>query len=696
MSFRLGVDIGGTFTDFALLEDASGEVWTHKQLTTPHDPAEAVLEGVAALLAQTDVSIGDVAWFAHGTTLVTNALIERKGARTGMLVTAGFRDVLDMAYETRYDLFDLRLKFPAPLVPRSLRREVDERLRFDGTMLRPLDEKAVLDAVRDLRDEHEIESLAVCFLHSFIKPDHEERVRALCADAFPDLFVSTSADVVPTIREYERWTTTAINAYTQPLFSRYLARLLAGLEGLGFRGSPVIMTSAGGMLAPSAAQRYPVRALESGPAAGVLMTAHHGARLGESAMISYDMGGTTAKGALVRDHRPLKADRMEVARVHEFKRGSGLPVKIPTIDMVEIGAGGGSIAAVDARGLISVGPRSAGADPGPACYGAGGEQPTLTDANLVLGFLDPAFFLGGAMALDLDAARRAIADKVATPLGISVEEAAWGIHETINEDVSRAFRIHAAERGFDYRRAAVVAFGGSGPAHAFRVARKLRAPRVVFPIGAGVMSAFGLLVSPVSFSLSRSDPVTLEALDAAGFAQRFEALIARTTEPVQDSETPDLAITCRLDMRYEGQGHEIEVELPEGAAPDTAFARLPDLFRAAYARVFSTSQLDQPLEIVNWKVEASVRRPAIDALRLARTGESGETAAARKGERDAYFADVGYVACPVYDRYRLAPGDRIEGPALVEERESTVVIDAACHAVVDDDRNLIGVIGEGI
>ncbi len=697
MRYRLGVDIGGTFTDIALLDEQAGAFWTHKQLTTPDDPARAVLEGVEAILTRVGVPIEQVDWFAHGTTLVTNAVIERRGARTGMLVTAGFRDVLDMGYETRYDLFDLRLKFPTPVVPRALRREIGERLRYDGSEMAPLDEEAVRSAVDDLVSAHGIEALAICFLHSFVNPAHEQRAAALCAEAFPALSVSTSADVVPVIREYERWTTATLNAYTQPLFSRYVTRLEDGLVARGFVGRLVIMASSGGVLVPETARRYPVRALESGPAAGVLMATHQGRTLGLGDLISYDMGGTTAKGALVRDGAPLRTSRMEVARVHEFKRGSGLPVFVPTIDMVEIGAGGGSIAEVDERGLIRVGPRSAGADPGPACYGQGGDRPTLTDANLVLGYLDPAFFLGGSMALDVDAARAAIDRTVAAPLGLTVEEAAWGIHETINEDVARAFRVHAAERGFDYRRCDLVSFGGSGPAHATRVARKLKAPRVAIPIAAGVLSAFGLLVSPLSFERTRSYPVPLADLDCPTFVETLGALAEEARAPFAEAPREIGAVETihRLDMRYEGQGHEVEVTLPSGVALETAFAQLSDLFGTAYAALYAASDLSQPIEVVAWKAEAIAgTRPAVGALELADLRSDGARAK-QKGERRTYFAGrQGFEACPVFDRYALASGDTVAGPALIEERESTCVIDVGCIARVRDDLTLMCDIGD--
>src|SRR5262247_2224801 len=521
--YRVGIDIGGTFTDFALFDVRAARMAVHKCLSTPNDPSEAVTEGVKALLTREKVRIDDVSDIVHGTTLVTNAVIERRGAVTGMLATAGFSDILDTGFERRYDLFDLRIKYPPPLVPRRLRIEVDERVRFDGSIERPLDEAAVRAAARRF-EELGVTAVAVCFLHSYANAAHETRAREILNEVVPELFVSASADVFPNMREFERWTTTSVNAFTQPMFAGYLDRLERALACQGFRCRLYIMSSSGGTLSAETARRFPVRALESGPAAGVLMSAYHGRSLDLVNLLSFDMGGTTAKGALVRGRMPIKRYSMEVARMHEFRQGSGLSIRIPAIDMIEIGAGGGSIAEIDDRGLLRVGPRSAGADPGPACYGHGGTKPTLTDANLVLGYLDAGFFLGGAMALDPAAAEAAIRDSVAKTLGLETLRAAWGIHDIVSEDVARAFRIHASERGFDYRSGSMVAFGGSGPLHALGIARKLKIPRVVFPVGAGVTSALGLLISPLAFEIARSRRIHVADLDAGDFAGTFRAL----------------------------------------------------------------------------------------------------------------------------------------------------------------------------
>ena len=635
MSYRLGVDIGGTFTDFALYDEQSGELAIHKQLTTPDDPSRAVLEGSVALLLREGVDIGVVREIVHGTTLVTNSVIERKGPRTGLLTTKGFRDILDMRQEKRYDVFDLRLAFPDPIVPRRMRGEVTERCHYDGRVELPLDLDGARNELAHLVEEHQIKSLSICLLHSYANPTHEQALARMAREEFPGLAVSLSSEVCPEWREFERFSTTTINAYTQPMFDEYLGRLEIGLKNSGFIGQFFVMSSSGGTLTPETARRFPVRVIESGPAAGVQMSAFHGRELDLGPVLSFDMGGTTAKGALIRDGRAIKEYHQEVARVHGFKAGSGLPVKAPVIDMIEIGAGGGSIAAPDVRGAIAVGPRSAGAEPGPACYGQGGSHATLTDANLSLGFLDPDFFLGGEMRLDKASATEAINRTVGVPLELPHDRAAWGIHEIINEDVARAFRIHASERGFDYRNSTMIAFGGSGPVHAMGVARKLGIPRVIFPFAAGVMSALGLLASPLTFEVSRTRQVFLDQVDADDFQQTFKSLEEEAQDPLRRAASEaEVNILRRLDMRYHGQGHEIEVEVPL----EVELKYLPDLFRETYTAV--------------------------------------------------YF-ETDFVKTPVYDRYQLAANTVISGPALIEERESTVVIGPGDRAQVDRYGNLV-------
>ena len=694
MSYRMGIDIGGTFTDFAMIDDASGGATLEKLLTTPHDPSIAVLDGVRKLLEAGKIPSAQLRSIIHGSTLVTNAVIERKGTPTGMLVTKGFRDVLDIALERRYDLYDLRLRFPEPLIPRACRMEIDERMREDGVALKTPDLAEVEEAVRQLVREHKVRAIAVCFLHSFTNPGHERAVAEFIRSRFPQLYVSSSAEILPFMREYERWTTTAINAFVQPIADSYLSRIEKGLDALGFKGSFYVMTSSGGTVTAAVARRHPVRMLESGPAAGVFMAAHHGRMLGIRNLLSFDMGGTTAKGAIVRGGNLHKKYELEVARLHEFKTGSGLPVRIPVVDMIEIGAGGGGIAELDERGVIRVGPRSAGADPGPACYGRGGDWATLTDANLALGFFDPKYFLGGAMQLDRDASTKVIEARLSRALDVDTARAAWGIHETINEDVARAFRVHASEIGFDYRNCNMVAFGGSGPAHAARIARKLRIPRVVFPSGSGVMSAIGMLVSPISFQLARTNRVFVQELARQAFADYFRSVQDDAQQVLIEAgiDPKDIKVERHLDMRYRGQGYEIEVALPPAADAGELFDRIPQLFAKAYEQIFSLSYLSEPVEILHWKVDVSGPSPRFDNRWSLRTRKAN--GGARKGSRKAYFPEAGgYVDCPVYDRYALAPGALIEGPALVEERESTCVIGVGDRAQIDDFGNMVAEIG---
>ena len=697
MSYRIGIDIGGTFTDFALFDAAARTLAIHKQLTTPADPSKAVIKGVSTLLDTQGVALTPGRALVHGTTQVANAVIERRGAVPGMLTTAGFKDILDMREEKRYDVFDLRITYPDPVVPRALRAEVRERCHFDGQVETPVDIEGAVSAARHLVEAHQIEALAICFLHAYANSAHEQDVARAVAAALPDLHLCTSGEVFPGRREYERFSTACINAYTQPLFDRYLTRLEDGLAALGFTGQFFVMSSSGGTLAPDVARRFPVRVVESGPAAGAQMSVFHGEALGEQNLLSFDMGGTTAKGALVRDGAAIKVYGHEVARQHEFKAGSGLPVRSPVIDMIEIGAGGGSIAEVDARGTIKVGPRSAGADPGPACYGQNGTEATLTDANLLLGYLDPEFFLGGKMALDNAAAGRALKSRIAEPLGLSIERAAWGIHEIISEDVARAFRIHASERGFDYRGSTMIGFGGSGPLHAMRVARKLRIPRVVFPVAAGVMSALGLLASPLAFEVARTRERFVRDVSPADFDRTFAELEEQAKAPLRLAglTDADIRVLRHLDMRYHGQGHEISVSLAAGSGIDA----LPDAFRRSYEALYQFSYLDAPLVITTWKVEARGPAAGLDAgYRLQGTHEArpGESLSeAIKGHRHAYFdAATGYESTPVYDRYALAPGARVPGPALIEEHESTVVIGPQDVVEVDAGYNLVAALDD--
>lgn len=686
---EIGVDIGGTFTDLVLVEAGVRVVGSHKLLTTPVDPSQAVLAGIDHLLTRADIACSRIARVIHATTLITNATIERRGARTGMLVTAGFRDILDIGREFRYDLSDLKIDFPEPLVPRAMRHEIAERIGATGIIEHALNEGEVIDAVTQLREQHDIESLAICFLHAYRHPTHEQSAGTLIAQAFPDLHVTLSHEVSPFSREYERWTTATINAYTRPIIDAYLRRLEQALTALGFDGGFGVMTSSGGIATLEVARRFPVRLIESGPAAGVLAAAYLGAGLADSAdVLAYDMGGTTAKGAFVVGGDPVKHSEIEVARVHAFQKGSGLTARVPAIDLIEIGAGGGTIAELDQRGLIRVGPRSAGADPGPACYGRGGTRATLTDANLLLGYLGADSFLGGTMPLDNAAAQRAVRSAVAEPLDIALERAAIGIHDTVNEDVARALRVHAAELGLDYRRFPIVCTGGSAPIHAVGVARKLRAPKVVFPPRAGVMSAFGLLVSPPSHEITRSDLQQLDELDASDIRTRFEPLSdeARGYLGGAGLDGDALQVRYAVAMRYAGQGHEIDIQLPDPFHADVV-DYLREGYDRRYAEIFGIAFAEQALECVEWKIEVFARSKDAGRLRFDAPAVDGP---ATTRARPAYFSNGGWVdQCTIFDRLTLRVGTTITGPALIEEHESTAVLGPGDRAVVDASGNLL-------
>ena len=683
-SLRLGFDIGGTFTDFVLADPGTGTMRLHKRLTTPEDPAIGALDGLRQVIANHGARLADVAEIVHGTTLVTNAVIERNGARLGLITTAGFRDVLEAGTEQRYDIYDLFLTYPDPLVPRHRRLEVAERIDRDGQVVTALNVENVRRAARALR-EAGAGAVAICFLNAYREPKHEREAAAIVRAELPGVAVSVSSDVVAEIGEYARFVTTCANAYVQPLMATYLRRLEHELRKAGFTGPLRLMHSAGGLVSLAAASEFPIRLLESGPAGGALAAALLGARAGHTDLLAFDMGGTTAKACLIEGGRAQIAPLLEAGREHRFKKGSGLPVKAATVDMIEIGAGGGSIAAIDAVGLLRVGPHSAGAVPGPACYGRGGEQPTVTDANLVLGYYDPGFFLGGTMALDVGAARTAIG-RVAAPLGLSVEQAAWGIHKVVVESMADAARVYLVERGKDPRRYAMVGFGGAGPAHAAEVARALGMAELVVPPASGAASALGFLVAPLSASRVRSLPVRLgPAADLAGVESVLQALEADArAELAAGGCTESLRVERTADMRLVGQMHEINVPFPTAALDANV---LTAAFEAAYTARYAALQAGAQIEVVNLRVAVTGSAPALA------TGRHGDRAmTASKGERQAWFGD-GFVATAVYDRYALTEDCEIAGPAIVEEREATTVVASGDILRVDAAGNLRVAIG---
>ena len=683
-AFRLGFDIGGTFTDFVLTDPATGALRLHKRLTTPDDPAVGALDGLRQIIADHGCTFADVAEIVHGTTLVTNAVIERKGARLGLITTAGFRDVLEAGTEQRYDIYDLFLTYPEPLVPRQRRLEAIERIDRDGRVIVPLDTTSVRRAAMALRDAG-VDAIAICFLNAYREPKHERAAAAIVAEALPGIPISVSSEVVAEIGEYARCVTTSANAYVQPLMTTYLRRLERELRAAGFAGDLRLMHSAGGLVSVQAASDFPIRLLESGPAGGALAAALLGARAGHADLLAFDMGGTTAKACLIEDGRAQIAPMLEAGREQRFKKGSGLPIKAATVDMIEIGAGGGSIAAIDAVGLLRVGPHSAGAAPGPACYGRGGEQPTVTDANLVLGYYDPGFFLGGAMKLDMAAARAALA-KVAAPLHLTVEQAAWGIHKVVVESMADAARVYLVERGKDPRKYAMVGFGGAGPAHAAEVARALGMAELVVPPASGAASALGFLAAPLSASRVRSLLVRLgDAADLGAIEAVLQDL--ETEARAEIAIDGDMRVERTADMRLVGQMHEISVTLPVTSLTNDSLPQLVEAFETAYTTRYAALQADAQVEAVNFRVTVTGPTPSIS---LGNQGHASQ--AAKKGQRRVSFGD-GFVPADVYDRYALAEGCEIAGPAIVEEREATTVVAPGDVLRVDAAGNLRIAIG---
>jgi N-methylhydantoinase A len=687
--YRFGFDIGGTFTDFVLIDNSTGDVHTHKVLTTPDAPSRAVMEGWENLLQRLGAHGSEVETAIHATTLITNALLEGKGAKTALVTTEGFRDILELRREMRYDIYDLQITLPNPLVPRYRRFEVRERLDARGHVVTPLDAASASAAIDELL-AHEVDACAVSFLHAFTNPMHEIQFREMLAKRAPHLVVSLSSEVAPEIREFERTSTTVANAYVQPLTNSYLHALQQQLHEAGFDRPLYLMLSNGGITTVDTANRFPIRLVESGPAAGALAAVFYGSLVGERDLLSFDMGGTTAKLCLIKDLTPQKSSMFEIGRVHRFKRGSGHPVLVPVIELIEIGAGGGSIARVDDLGLLKVGPESAGANPGPACYGGGGERPTVTDADLVLGYLNPDNFLGGRLTLNVQAARDAIAHHIAEPLGLSVEEAAHGIYQVVNESMISATRVHIAERNADARRMKLVAFGGAGAVHADRIARELKMQGYVCPASAGVASALGFLTAPASFEFSRTQ--FLELIDAAlpRLDELFGELAREGTEVLVSGGVAAEAVRFerRIEVRHRGQGHVIEVPLPDGQLQRIGAENLRQRFFQSYAKVYGHAHEHLVVEITTCRLAAVGPTPRVELARSAQ-GEGGAERAL-KGYRRAFFKELGgYADTPIYDRYQLTAATTFEGPAIVEQVDSTAVIGPHTHVTVDSYLNLI-------
>jgi len=675
---RMAVDIGGTFTDIIL--DRGHERLTRKVLTTPQQPEEGVLEGARLVLADARLHFPDVDVFVHGTTLATNAIIERRGARTALIATEGFRDVLDIATESRYDQYDLTIEKRPPLVPRSLRFTVPERVDVHGKVRLALDEDAVAACLAPLRDVG-IETVAICFLHSYVNPAHEQRAAAILKDAMPELRITLSSEVCPEIREYERTSTAVANAYVQPLMDGYLARMEDALRVEQFRGAIYLVTSAGGLTSIGTARRFPIRLVESSPAGGAIFATQIAGQANKKKVLSFDMGGTTAKICLIENFEPASARLYEVDRAARFLKGSGLPVRIPVIEMVEIGAGGGSIAKINALKSVSVGPESAGSEPGPACYQRGGTRPAVTDADVTLGMIDPAAFAGGTITLAPELSRKALATHVGDPLGLSPETAAYSVHEMVCENMAGAARVHAVERGQAITEHTLIAFGGAAPLHAARVAEKIGIRCVIVPPNAGVGAAVGFLAAPISYELIKSRHTRLDKFDFVAASTLLAEMSADARALVEPGARGAPTHERRLAyMRYVGQGHEISVALPVRALTADDAVALRGEFEREYSMLFRRPIPGAAIEVLSWSVLLStdIRRPEVTARVADKRAPSPDGSRAFFDGRAGAFVDV-----PVYRRARLQAGMRVPGPAIIAEDETSTFITASFDARID-------------
>jgi N-methylhydantoinase A len=681
--YRLGCDIGGTFTDFVLLNDKSGEIIVNKCLTTPGDPSDAVERGIRELETKKKGFVEKLDELIHGTTLVINSIIERKGAVTGLITTKGFRDVLELGREIRYAPYDIFAEFPQPLIPRHLRLEVDERLRSDGTVLKPLNKKDAENTVQKLLGMG-VESIAVCLLNSFENPAHEQMLKDVIRNMSRDVSVSISYDVLPQMREYERTSTTATNAYVKPLTGKYLSKLADRLTSIGFKGKLFIMLSSGGITTVETAEQFPVRIIESGPTAAVISGQYYGRLFKIPEMFCFDMGGTTAKSCLIQKGEVDIVPTFEVGRVQRFMKGSGLTIQVPVVDLMEIGAGGGSIAKVSKMGTLQVGPESSGAEPGPICYGRGGTEPCVTDADLLLGYLDENYFLGGEMTLDKEAARKGVEDKIAGTLGVTFVQATWGIHNLINETMAAAAKTHIAEKGGNPKLVTVAAFGGAGPVHAYGLAKKLGSPRVIVPPNAGVGSALGFFTAPRAFDLVRSHKIALDDADFVDIERIFKEMEAEGALTLDKSGTSrEIQYERSLDMRFLGQGSETNITIDERDFSKAKKDEIRSLFDEVYKKLYGRTYPDTPVEFINFRVRVSLPKKLLELPKWTNRGGSLEDAI--KGQRKAYSPIAGdFIDYTVYDRYTLSSEVNFDGPAIIEERESTVVVGEDASVSVDE------------
>ena len=682
---RLAIDVGGTFTDTVLAAADGAILASAKTLTTHDDPSRGALEGADRVLAASGIAADAIAGFVHGTTLATNALLERRGARVATIATEGFRDIAEIAYERRYSQYDIDLQKPQLPVPRTRSLTIPERMSASGDVLIPLDETA-LPALIDTLDSERVEAVAICLLHSYANPAHERRLRDLLLAARPDLAISLSSDVSPEAREYDRLCTTMGNACVQPLMAGYLERFRDAFAERGLTCPILMMTAGGGMTTIETAARFPIRLVESGPAGGAILAAQVARMAGLDAVVSFDMGGTTAKLCLIDDGTPQTSRQFEIGRAARFIKGSGMPVRIPVIEMIEIGAGGGSIAAVDRLGRLTVGPESAGSEPGPAAFGRGGTAPTVTDADVVLGYIDPTAFAEGQFHIDVDAATEAVAESVGRPLGLDAEGAADGISGIVDEGMASAGRAHAVESGKDLSDRTMIAFGGNGPLHACRVARRAGVSRVLVPQAPGVGSAVGFLHAPISYEIVRSRYALLDALNVEAVAALFDEMVAEATSVVrQGAPTAALDIRRSAFMRYRGQGHEIEIDLPHRALSADDVPALTAAFEAAYARQFSRPVPGMRIEIMNWAVRVATRSASDTAPPATRPPIEGpETTRTLRCDVTGASVDAVVIA-----RSAFASGRRLPGPALIVEPQTTTFVGTGFTAALDPHGNIL-------
>ena len=682
-NYRLGCDIGGTFTDFVLLNDENGEIQIYKCLTTPKDPSDAVEEGIREMLKKTPGFVKRLDEVVHGTTLVINAIIERKGAITGLITTKGFSDVLELARGRRYDTYDIFAVYPEPLIPRSRRMEVDEKIANDGRIIKELDPREVEIVLQKLLDMG-VNSLAVCLINSFENPIHELKIKSIASKEAPQISLSISYEVLPQIREYERTSTTVTNAYVKPLTEKYLAKLSDRLDSLGSTGKLFIMLSSGGITSAETAKEFPVRVIESGPTAAVISALHFGRMFDIKDIFCFDMGGTTAKSCLIQKGELDVVSTFEVGRVHRFKKGSGLTIQVPVVDLMEIGAGGGSIARINKMGLLQVGPDSSGAAPGPVCYGLGGKDPTVTDADLCLGYLDASYFLGGEMRIDKNAAELAILEKIANPLGVTFLQAIWGIHNLVNETMAGAAKTHIADKGGNPKVVSIIAFGGAGPVHAYGLAKKMEAPTIIIPPIAGVGSALGFFTAPRAFDLVRSHKIKLKEANFTQIERLFQNMEKEGLAVLQKAgDVENIAYKRSADMRFVGQGGETNVPVPNCDFAQMTKEQVRELFDQKYQILYGRTYPESPAEFVSFRVRAVLPERTLMLPKLKRKQTTLQEAI--KGERLAYSPNCcDFIPYTVYDRYRLFSGATFEGPAIIEERESTSVVGEDASVSVDD------------